>query len=357
MQSHEAIITVSPLGRSESGRKRRGRWSSDSSCVSSSRNPNTLPHHSIQRPAVALQIQRPSHAGRPLHARQVSALFSEAHALPELLQVESSESERRKARKKPASYHNGAGTGSAHKNHQETWKEWEEEITYAMGRGRVELRRIENKINRQVTFSKRRSGLLKKAYELSILCDAEVALIIFSSRGRLFEFCSSSSLLKTIEKYRRCSYNASEAMVSSNETQNTYQEYLKMKTQVDYLQRSQRNFLGEDLDALNIKELDQLENQIEMSLRHIRSTKTQVIIDQLTDLKYKLEEVGAENLLSLSWLSGGSHSGDDPPRIEEFFLPPERDPSLQTGRSQVRTDVSNSETMLQDVTGLVARLM
>ncbi|URD86371.1 hypothetical protein MUK42_27163 [Musa troglodytarum] len=262
---------------------------SDSSCVSSSRNPNTLPHHSIQRPAVALQIQRPSHAGRPLHARQVSALFSEAHALPELLQVESSESERRKARKKPASYHNGAGTGSAHKNHQETWKEWEEEITYAMGRGRVELRRIENKINRQVTFSKRRSGLLKKAYELSILCDAEVALIIFSSRGRLFEFCSSSSLLKTIEKYRRCSYNASEAMVSSNETQ--------------------------------------------------------------------LEEVGAENLLSLSWLSGGSHSGDDPPRIEEFFLPPERDPSLQTGRSQVRTDVSNSETMLQDVTGLVARLM
>ncbi|XP_064995184.1 MADS-box protein EJ2-like isoform X3 [Musa acuminata AAA Group] len=226
-----------------------------------------------------------------------------------------------------------------------------------MGRGRVELRRIENKINRQVTFSKRRSGLLKKAYELSILCDAEVALIVFSSRGRLFEFCSSASLLKTIEKYRRCSYNASEAMVSSNDTQNTYQEYLKMKTRVDYLQRSQRNFLGQDLDALNIKELDQLENQIETSLRHIRSTKTQVIIDQLTDLKYKLEEVGAENLLSLSWLSGGSHSADEPPRIEDFFQLPECDPSSQTGCSQVCTDLSNSETMLQDVTGLVARLM
>lgn len=59
-----------------------------------------------------------------------------------------------------------------------------------MGRGRVELKRIENKINRQVTFSKRRNGLLKKAYELSILCDAEVALIIFSSRGKLYEFGS-----------------------------------------------------------------------------------------------------------------------------------------------------------------------
>jgi hypothetical protein len=64
-----------------------------------------------------------------------------------------------------------------------------------MGRGRVELKRIENKINRQVTFAKRRNGLLKKAYELSVLCDAEVALIIFSTRGKLYEFCSSSRYL------------------------------------------------------------------------------------------------------------------------------------------------------------------
>ncbi|KAF8399985.1 hypothetical protein HHK36_015858 [Tetracentron sinense] len=68
-----------------------------------------------------------------------------------------------------------------------------------MGRGRVELKRIENKINRQVTFSKRRNGLLKKAYELSVLCDAEVALIIFSSRGKLYEFCSSSSVAELKE--------------------------------------------------------------------------------------------------------------------------------------------------------------
>ena len=59
-----------------------------------------------------------------------------------------------------------------------------------MGRGRVVMKRIENKINRQVTFSKRRNGLLKKAYELSVLCDAEVALIVFSSRGKLYEFGS-----------------------------------------------------------------------------------------------------------------------------------------------------------------------
>lgn len=53
-----------------------------------------------------------------------------------------------------------------------------------MGRRRVEMKRIENKINRQVTFSKRRKGLLKKAEELSVMCDAEIALVIFSSRGK-----------------------------------------------------------------------------------------------------------------------------------------------------------------------------
>lgn len=61
-----------------------------------------------------------------------------------------------------------------------------------MGRGRVQLKRIENKTNRQVTFSKRRSGLFKKAHEISVLCDVELALIIFSSRGKLFEYSTNN---------------------------------------------------------------------------------------------------------------------------------------------------------------------
>ncbi|RZR79810.1 hypothetical protein BHM03_00005646 [Ensete ventricosum] len=60
-----------------------------------------------------------------------------------------------------------------------------------MGRGKIEIKRIENTTNRQVTFCKRRNGLLKKAYELSVLCDAEVALVVFSSRGRLYEYATS----------------------------------------------------------------------------------------------------------------------------------------------------------------------
>ena len=60
----------------------------------------------------------------------------------------------------------------------------------------MQLKRIENNINRQVTFSKRRAGLLKKAHEISVLCDAEVALIIFSSKGKLYEFSTNSRFVE-----------------------------------------------------------------------------------------------------------------------------------------------------------------
>lgn len=67
-----------------------------------------------------------------------------------------------------------------------------------MGRGKIEIKKIENINSRQVTFSKRRAGLLKKAKELSVLCDAEVGVIIFSSTGKLYEFSSSRYLLELI---------------------------------------------------------------------------------------------------------------------------------------------------------------
>ncbi|KAE8806353.1 MADS-box transcription factor 7 [Hordeum vulgare] len=159
-----------------------------------------------------------------------------------------------------------------------------------MGRGRVELKRIENKINRQVTFAKRRNGLLKKAYELSVLCDAEVALIVFSNRGKLYEFCSTQSMTKTLDKYQKCSYAGPrpETTVQNRENEqlkNSRNEYLKLKTRVDNLQRTQRNLLGEDLDSLGIKELESLEKQLDSSLKHIRTTRTQHMVDQLTELQ------------------------------------------------------------------------
>ncbi|CAI0423117.1 unnamed protein product [Linum tenue] len=57
-----------------------------------------------------------------------------------------------------------------------------------MVRGKVELRKMENAASRQVTFSKPKYGLLKKAHVMSVSCDGEVAVIVFSRRGKLSEF-------------------------------------------------------------------------------------------------------------------------------------------------------------------------
>lgn len=60
-----------------------------------------------------------------------------------------------------------------------------------MARGKVQMRRIENPVHRQVTFCKRRGGLLKKANELSVLCDAEIGVIMFSANGKLYELATN----------------------------------------------------------------------------------------------------------------------------------------------------------------------
>ncbi|KAL0306744.1 UNVERIFIED_CONTAM: Agamous-like MADS-box protein MADS1 [Sesamum radiatum] len=93
------------------------------------------------------------------------------------------------------------------------------------GRGKIEIKRIENTTNRQVTFCKRRNGLLKKAYELSVLCDAEVALIVFSSRGRLYEYANN------------------------------------------------RQILGEGVGSMTLKDLKSMEGKIEKAISRIRSKK------------------------------------------------------------------------------------
>ncbi|CAJ2654417.1 agamous-like mads-box protein agl61-like [Trifolium pratense] len=57
-----------------------------------------------------------------------------------------------------------------------------------MGRRKIEIERVKNSNTRQVTFSKRRTGLFKKANELSILCGGEVAIVVFSPGNKPYSF-------------------------------------------------------------------------------------------------------------------------------------------------------------------------
>ncbi|KAI3705459.1 hypothetical protein L1987_75697 [Smallanthus sonchifolius] len=56
------------------------------------------------------------------------------------------------------------------------------------GRKKIEIKKIEHLNTRQVTFSKRRSGLFKKASELCILTGAQIAILVNSPGGRFYAF-------------------------------------------------------------------------------------------------------------------------------------------------------------------------
>nr|GMC48932.1 Type II (MIKC) MADS-box transcription factor [Ipomoea batatas] len=184
-----------------------------------------------------------------------------------------------------------------------------------MGRGRIEIKRIENSSNRQVTFSKRRNGMLKKAKEISVLCDARVSVIIFGSSGKMHEF-SSSPLVEILDQYHKLTgkrlwdakhevnLNQSNRLKSRGQgfkpvtlpddsqislykrnaklgcyikmtdlvelkKWNLENEINRIKKENDNMQIELRHLKGEDISSLNYRELMILEDALQNGLRSI----------------------------------------------------------------------------------------
>lgn len=166
-----------------------------------------------------------------------------------------------------------------------------------MVRGKTELKRIENATSRQVTFSKRRSGLLKKAFELSVLCDAEVALIVFSPKGKLYEF-SSSSTLKIIERYQKTDKipgQLNRKLPDQLTTENLKEEVAAMTRKLEFLEDSKRKLLGQGLESSTLDELQQVEEQLERSLSNVRERKNLLFREQIAQLKEEEKILLKEN--------------------------------------------------------------
>ncbi|PIA46450.1 hypothetical protein AQUCO_01500177v1 [Aquilegia coerulea] len=201
-----------------------------------------------------------------------------------------------------------------------------------MVREKIQIKKIDNTTARQVTFSKRRRGLLKKAHELSILCDAEVALIIFSATGKLFEY-SSSSMGEILERQSLHSKNLQKLDQPSLELQLQPDKGLKIYALVIFLcfffvaRQTDINCLiskkiectfsldyhhllhcslqsrggikytnsflllmqmrGEELRELNIEELQQLEKSLETGLSRVLETKSDKIMKEISTLHTK----------------------------------------------------------------------
>ncbi|KAF1899237.1 hypothetical protein Lal_00019361 [Lupinus albus] len=178
-----------------------------------------------------------------------------------------------------------------------------------MGRGKIEIKKIENANSRQVTFSKRRTGLLKKAHELAILCDAEVAVIIFSNTGKLFEF-SSSGMKRTLSRYNECTISLDETVVEcrketdcwilmSNNKFLLQKEESKMvgilKDEIEKLETEQLRLLGKDLTGLGIEEVKHLEHQLSEGLLAVRERKEELLMQQLEQSRIQEQRAMLEN--------------------------------------------------------------
>ncbi|URE42511.1 hypothetical protein MUK42_15301 [Musa troglodytarum] len=163
-----------------------------------------------------------------------------------------------------------------------------------MAREKIQIKKISNATARQVTFSKRRRGLFKKAEELSILCDAEVALIVFSSTGKLFEF-SSSSMKEILEKHTTHSKNLEKAETPLIDLNLDDSNYTSLSNQIADASLQLRQMRGEELQGLTIHELLQLEKTLEEGLRSVLETKGQHIMEQINDLQEKGKKLMEEN--------------------------------------------------------------
>ncbi|XP_022896323.1 MADS-box protein SVP-like isoform X1 [Olea europaea var. sylvestris] len=167
------------------------------------------------------------------------------------------------------------------------------ECTLKMVRQKIQIKKIDNLTARQVTFSKRRRGVFKKAQELSTLCDAEIALIVFSATGKLFHY-SSSSMMELIERHGRQSENSSKLGQPSLQLQENDSHGLLSKMLVEKT-RELRQLKGEELQGLDTDELIKLEKRVQGVLNHVVETKNDKFFKEINMLMKKESKLMEEN--------------------------------------------------------------
>ncbi|XP_076957075.1 floral homeotic protein AGAMOUS-like [Bidens hawaiensis] len=167
-----------------------------------------------------------------------------------------------------------------------------------LGKEKTEIKRIENKKNRLVTFCKRRDGLFKKAYELCILSDAEVALIVFSGGGRLYEY-ANNSVRGTIDRYKKSCLPSNGSVAEPNTAQFYQHEATKLREQIACIQNQNRqiyrNIMGESLTSMPGKDLQNLESKLEKAISKIRARKSELLFAEIERMQKRELELHNNN--------------------------------------------------------------
>ncbi|XP_057802968.1 MADS-box protein SVP-like [Salvia miltiorrhiza] len=161
-----------------------------------------------------------------------------------------------------------------------------------MVRQKIEIKKIDNLTARQVTFSKRRKGLFKKARELSTLCDAEIALIVFSASGKLFDY-SSSSMRQLIQRHdhqtEKCKLLRQQPLCIQGSDSHGVLSKKLMELSIELKQLE-----GENLQGLGLPSLMKLEKLVEGGISRIRKTKNERLDHEIKKLRTRELELMEE---------------------------------------------------------------
>ncbi|XP_061372059.1 MADS-box protein SVP-like isoform X1 [Gastrolobium bilobum] len=155
-----------------------------------------------------------------------------------------------------------------------------------MTRAKIKIKKIDNITARQVTFSKRRRGLFKKAEELSVLCDADVGLIVFSATGKLFDY-GSSSTKDIITRYNTHLQGINKLDRPSLELQLDASDSAKLNKEIEDRTQQLRRMKGDDLQGLDLNELQQLEKTLEKGLNRVIEIKEKRVMIEISELQNK----------------------------------------------------------------------
>ncbi|KAJ0238120.1 Protein TRANSPARENT TESTA 16 [Hirschfeldia incana] len=170
-----------------------------------------------------------------------------------------------------------------------------------MGKGKIEIKKIENRTARQVTFSKRRSGVIKKANEISVLCDAHIGLIVFSTTGKLYQNCTEPlTMSQLIDRYLQT--NGLRLPHLNDNMEEFCHEMEVLRRETCKLELRLRQYRGHDLASIPPHELDGLEQQLEHSVLKVRERKNELMQQQLENLSRKRRMLEEENNNMYSWL-------------------------------------------------------
>ncbi|KAL1561071.1 Floral homeotic protein, variant 2 [Salvia divinorum] len=157
-----------------------------------------------------------------------------------------------------------------------------------MARGKIQIKKIENQTNRQVTYSKRRNGLFKKAHELTVLCDAKISIIVISSTQKLHEYISPAITTKQIfDEYQK----TVRADLWSSHYEKMQEHLKKLKEINRNLIKEIRQRTGESMNDLEYEHMVNLIEDIDNSMKVIREKKYKSISSRIDTSRKKLRNV------------------------------------------------------------------